>query len=343
MNRPTRLRQLARPVRYAATVGYLVVFVLAYRRWGFPFDRETIMLWIGAAFAVVSIGRDRHWVKGFVRDWIPFAIMLALYDLGYGLVEYIGLPVVVTPQVAIDKAMFGGQVSAVWLQQHIAHTGPVGWWEVGVAIVYASHFVVPFATAGVLWWRSRNRWRQWTTQLLTVSFTAVIVYAIVPTGAPWYAAKKGLISTLDRPVGRGWLKIGLRAAPQLLERGRLFSNQYAAVPSLHAGYSFLFALFVYRAIGRGRWRLIAFLYPLAMAFVLMYGGEHFAIDILAAWALAAGAAPLWAWMRRRTVAIRSRRSRVLTTRETFTESDGLDTSSGLAKVRRQSANTGESV
>ena len=308
MSRSSRPGRTAQLMRCVVALGYLALFVWQYRRSGFPFDRETVLLWIAGAVAVAGIGRGRRQTWRFVRDWIPFAALLLIYDLAYGLVEYLGQPVRVRWLVAFDKFLFGGEVAAVWLQRHITHTGEVAWWELGVAIVYASHFVVPFATAGVLWWRSRERWRQWASELLTVSFVAVLIYAAVPTGAPWYAAKLGLIPELDRPVGRGWLKIGLRAAPDLLERGRLFVNPYAAMPSLHAAYSFLFALFVYRLIGRGRWRMVLFAYPAAMAFSLMFGGEHFAADILAGWVLALLAAPICRRVERFVRRLRARSS-----------------------------------
>lgn len=139
---------------------------------------------------------------------------------------------------------------------------------------------------------------QGVTRLLTLSFAAVIVYAALPTGAPWYAAQHGLISPIDRPVGRGWVTIGLHTAPALLQRGRQFVNPHAALPSLYAGYSFLFALFVFGLLGRGRWRLLVFSYPVAMAFVLIYGGEHFVVDILAGWALAGASSSLCRRVRR---------------------------------------------
>ena len=60
-------------------------------------------------------------------------------------------------------------------------------------------------------------------------------------------------------------------------------NPVAALPSLHAGYSFLIALFVWKTIGAGRARFLLFIYPLAMAFTLLYGGEHYVIDIVAGW------------------------------------------------------------
>ena len=308
----TRAR-VARLGRYALGVGYVAYFVSSYRRRGFPFDRERVMLWIAAALVITSVGRGWRWALRVAVDWVPFAVLLYAYDLTYGFATRFGRPVLVEPLVAADKLLFAGQVPAVWVQQHISHHGGVAWWELAVSIVYASHFVLPFALAGALWWRSRRLWRQWVTRLLTLSFSAVIVYAALPTGAPWYAAQQGLISPIDRPVGRGWVTIGLHAAPALLQRGRQFVNPYAALPSLHAGYSFLFALFVFGLLGRGRWRLLVFAYPVAMAFVLIYGGEHFVADILAGWALAGASSWLCRrvgrWWSARAVATEPRRHR----------------------------------
>jgi membrane-associated phospholipid phosphatase len=45
-------------------------------------------------------------------------------------------------------------------------------------------------------------------------------------------------------------------------------------------------------------------YTLAMAFTLVYGGEHFVIDIVAGWAMALAAYALVAW----AISLSSRRS-----------------------------------
>jgi membrane-associated phospholipid phosphatase len=63
-------------------------------------------------------------------------------------------------------------------------------------------------------------------------------------------------------------------------------NDVAAMPSLHGGYSFLFALFLWSFTKRWRWLLA--LYPLAMGFTLVYSGEHYVVDILMGW--------LYAWL-----------------------------------------------
>jgi membrane-associated phospholipid phosphatase len=67
------------------------------------------------------------------------------------------------------------------------------------------------------------------------------------------------------------------------ENGSLV-NTVAAMPSLHAAYPLMLLLFFWPA---GRLVRIALgLYTLAMAFALVYGGEHFVLDIVAGWAMA---------------------------------------------------------
>ena len=57
------------------------------------------------------------------------------------------------------------------------------------------------------------------------------------------------------------------------------------MPSLHAAYTLLIALFLWRLAPR--WgRVLLALYPLAMAFALVYTAEHYVSDILVGWAYA---------------------------------------------------------
>jgi membrane-associated phospholipid phosphatase len=81
------------------------------------------------------------------------------------------------------------------------------------------------------------------------------------------------------------------------------SNQIAAMPSLHSAFALLAVVFVGSACAGGGGPLLA-AYPLAMTFTLMYGGEHWMIDVLAGWAYVlvtlavVGGAERW-WTRRR--------------------------------------------
>ena len=289
------LSRNARIARVIAVLAYAAWFMRSYRHEGFPFDRERVIGWIAGALLITAIGRPWRRYAQVLVDWLPFGVLLYFYDSSRGLADDLGRPVVVEPLVAIDRWLFFGRVPADAVQHGLLTPGAgVGWWELGISIVYASHFVVPFVFAGVLWWRSRHVWRRWVNRFVMLSVGAVLTYALLPTGPPWYAGELGLMPAVDRPVQRGWAKVSVHAAPAWFARGRDVANAYAAVPSLHAGYSFLLALFVFRLVGRerGPWRWLLFAYPAAMAFTLVYGGEHFVIDILAGWAYALAACAL---------------------------------------------------
>lgn len=279
-----RLRALA-GVRWLVGLGYAALFVQQYRSKGFPFDRERVLLWIAGALLITAIGRGSRRAVQVIADWTPFAALLLAYDYSRGSADNLGLPVQIGALVKVEKFFFFGNLPPELVQRAVVPDAdaPAQWWELAVSIVYASHFVLPFALAGLLWWRSRRYWRAFVNRFLILSFSAVITYCLMPSGPPWLAAERGLIGPIERPVGRGWSVISLHAAPKLLSQGRAALNPVAALPSLHAGYSFLIALFVWKTIGAGRARLLLFAYPLAMAFTLLYGGEHYVIDIAAGW------------------------------------------------------------
>ena len=54
------------------------------------------------------------------------------------------------------------------------------------------------------------------------------------------------------------------------------------MPSLHAAYTLLITLFLWRSAPRWARPLLA-AYPLAMAFALTYTAEHYVFDILLGW------------------------------------------------------------
>jgi membrane-associated phospholipid phosphatase len=278
-----------RPVRIALFIVYAVVFVQQYRAKGFPFDRERIFLWIGAAFAIACLGGPWRRAVRLVVDWVPFLLMFIGYEISRGLAYKASFPVQLKLPVTVEKTLFGGTVPAAWLQRNIAHSGEASWWELGVSVVYATHFVLPFVVPALLWWRSRDRWKAWVLRFTLLTLAALITYTVLPVAPPWMAADAGLIEPLDRPVGRGWSVIGLTAATRLLHLGRIASNPVAAVPSMHAAYSLFIVLFFWKRIGNAVLRWATVLFPLVMGFSLVYGGEHYVIDVLAGWLYAAGA------------------------------------------------------
>ena len=93
--------------------------------------------------------------------------MLVGYDYLRGAAETMGMPTWWSPQLDIDKALFGGTVPTVWLQAHFRYPD-VRWWDVGATLCYVSFFFAPYLLAGMLWLRSRAEFRRWALRFVCV-------------------------------------------------------------------------------------------------------------------------------------------------------------------------------
>jgi membrane-associated phospholipid phosphatase len=89
-----------------------------------------------------------------------------------------------------------------------------------------------------------------------------------------------------------------------VEKGSAFHDETAAVPSLHAGATMLVCLFFWKS-ARPWARALLVLYVLAMAFTLVYSGEHYVFDIVTGWLYAAAVVTGAGFIRRRRAARRA--------------------------------------
>lgn len=313
-----RERRLA-VVRRAAILTWTLVVV--FRTWttGLAFNRELLLLYICTGLIVASIGRRR--VLLVIRDWIPFALILVVYDLSRGAATLIGTPTLWEIQPAADRWLFFGAVPTVWLQEVLKKPDPP-WWEVIISTTYMSFFILPYVVAGVLWLRNRDDWKAFVSRFVSLSFVALVIYAVMPAAPPWAAARctaadiahgpsdpacmfgrpgaapdggllgamqtrqNGAHNFVERISTRGWGNLHLNAARALIDEGQASVNQVAAIPSLHAALTAMVAVFLWRRV-RPVWRPLLAAYALTMAFTLVYSAEHYFVDILLGWALAA--------------------------------------------------------
>ena len=115
-----------------------------------------------------------------------------------------------------------------------------------------------------------------------LSFAGLATYALYPAAPPWMASQAGLMPQVTRIIPLVWHYLGLHSAGSVVEGGYAYANNVAAVPSLHAAFSLLIAITLWPR--KHKWlRPLVALYPLAMAFSLVYGAEHYFSDILLGW------------------------------------------------------------
>ncbi len=283
-------------VRGVLCGAYGGAFILVTWRSGLTFERPILLAWLMGAAIVATLGRPGGGVVPVLRDWLPYGLALTAYDFTRGAADQVGMPLQVRMPIEIDKFLFVGRVPNVEVQRWLGPFGNhVAWWEVPIALTYASHFVVPFVIPAMLWVRNRERFRAWRRRFFTVVGLGLVTYVLLPTVPPWMASKNGEIGPVARVANRGWRRLGVHFADRVFEFGQRTVNVVAALPSLHAAFAGLAAAFFWAQTPRWARPLLA-LYPAMMAFTLIEGGEHYVFDILLAW-LYVAASMLW-WQRR---------------------------------------------
>lgn len=310
-------------VRRCAMAAYVVVLLTTWATAGVSIDRVGVTLWILVGLSVWVIGRGwSTWLR-VIRDWSIFQGLLLLYDYGYGIAgrfhmdgpmptegdtNVLGIPLHVSWPVEADRFLFGGAVPSQWLQERLGEGVP--WWAWFVTLVYCSHFVAAPILAVVLWIRSRDRFFTWVRMMFALAGAGITTYFLYPMAPPWLASEQGFIpgDSIIRQTGEGWNQLGFHLASQVLQDGQNRSNPVAAMPSLHMATAVLMAGFL--MVGMRRWsKALWVLYPVSMAFTLVYSGEHYAVDALAGIAYAGVILGVWRWLRRRRLAREAVRAR----------------------------------
>ncbi len=296
-------RRRWRPTRLQTSIAIWVVFVaLLLARWGLTTNQTQLFVIIGSGLIAAGAGRLHH-IGQVVKDWFPLFVILFVYSELRNLADK-WFTVHVTPQINVDKALFG-VVPTVWLQHELFTPGRLHWWDVLTFSVYLSHFFASLVVAAVLWKFAYPRFRRFVVLFVSLTFAGFVTYALFPAAPPWLASQSHAIPPTARIVDEVWAHIGLHSGASLFSAKSNFANPVAAVPSLHAAYPVLLMLFFWGSAKKWRWLLP--LYPLAMAFSLVYTGEHYVFDILLGWIYAVtiyfvGTWAMNAWSRRRTSA-----------------------------------------
>jgi membrane-associated phospholipid phosphatase len=297
-----------RRVRAIAMAVYAVLLLLWSHLLGIPNDTVQVFVWLWFGTIAWNIEAPWRYHLRFVRDWSIPLVGLIIYFYSRGLTDNLGWPVHYSMPIRFDEFVSrlfggGGTLPTVGLQHTLCgdpclRESDPRWYDVFFTTVYASHFLTGLTIAAVLWVRKREEWLLFMRRYIAINFGALIVYITYPMAPPWMASEDGYIhEVIPRLTGRGWRDLGLGRFDLVLQG---VGNPVAAMPSLHAGITFLVAMYgIWRLRTPLRWLLP--LYPLAMCVTLVYYGEHYVVDVLAGALLAALVmVGCWLWERRRS-------------------------------------------
>ncbi|WP_426571635.1 phosphatase PAP2 family protein [Aquihabitans sp. McL0605] len=177
----------------------------------------------------------------------------------------------------------------LWIEPHLQHwylslpsNGYIRFWNIYYG---TAHFIVTIAVLVIAFRKAPARYRFIRTTLAGTTGLALIGFASFTLMPPRLLGDTsiygaclnkavdchgyGIVDTIDHWGGLWTFGSGGMAA---------ISNQYAAMPSLHIGWSTWCALSMCIVIGRGWKRYLWFLYPASTFFCILVTGNHYWLD-----------------------------------------------------------------
>jgi len=251
--------------RGAAFILILLTLVLA--RTAAPLYVVVLALGI-AVVALLALERNRTGTAPFVAYMAGFVLFAVLR----GAADDTGIGVKGQYVVDLERRLFGGTLPTKWLQDHLYHPGQIGVVAVVCTAVYFSYFVAAHVVALIFWRQNPTEFKRYALAVLLVVYAGLAVSFLVPTAPPWLASEHSNAPTMVRIVAEV-----LGSNPERAGHAAAGENVYAAMPSLHFAVTVLVVLAIWR---RRRLRPAAVLYLAAMGFTLVFGGEHYVVDLV---------------------------------------------------------------
>jgi hypothetical protein len=217
--------------------------------------------------------------RGRLRWWTELPLIAVVYAL------YSGARVLVRGDV--DDAV--GHGSDILHFEQLTHLDPERFFNrlftehaflgVPADFAYASlHYIVTPSILIWLWRRRPTHYRMARTWLMISTLIGLVGFTVVPTAPPrLLTGHHGFIDTMAQYGSYGWWGTDA-SAPRGM--GHL-TNQYAAMPSLHVGWSLWCGIMLFRYGRHWTVRTLGVLYPLTTALVVMGTANHYLMDAAA--------------------------------------------------------------
>ena len=181
-----------------------------------------------------------------------------------------------------DRFLGGGELPNVRLQRALAGLGRRNAIDRFLSWVHWSWFLEPHGALTWILTRHPEHFARSARQMSAVFDLGCAIYMAVPTAPPWWASEEGYT---DAKVRRIMVEVGEeewgKAWPALYDT--LGGNPWAAMPSLHFATSLMAALLLAEA-GPAEGAL-GWTYAGVLGLALVYLGEHYVVDLLAAVAI----------------------------------------------------------
>ncbi|WP_073914783.1 bifunctional glycosyltransferase 87/phosphatase PAP2 family protein [Streptomyces sp. CB00455] len=144
------------------------------------------------------------------------------------------------------------------------------WLEAFFNFYYTSfHFVVPLTILAVLYWRRPGDYRWARASLGLATVLALVGFWLYPLAPPRLMPALGFIDTVHGPQDLANPSYGAMTA---------ISNQYAAMPSLHFGWSLWCGIVIVVLAPKGWQKVLGVLHPLITVCAIVATANHWVLD-----------------------------------------------------------------
>lgn len=248
-------------------LGLAAFFIVAHRVFFTPDQFYAL----GFIFALIT-GQ----ATAFLWDWTPLLLLILSYEYLRGLIPLVNHTVHFNLMWKFDVLIFG-HVPSVVLQRWFFNINHIHWYDYVATVLYLMHYVVPLIVGYFFWESDRKYFKEYVIGIVALSYLTFLTYLVFPAAPPWIASQQGNIPPLQHvtTIVLGHM-FNYVAVPSVY--GWFGANLYAAVPSLHAAFPLLTALFIGKKWPK-LWPILA-IYVLSVWVAVIYLGEHYFFDVL---------------------------------------------------------------
>lgn len=205
---------------------------------------------------------------GFVRDWAPFVVLIAVYENLLPLVGRLRHVLYDEQALAVDLAVFGTSHPGRWLAS-LASPGRTAWF----AFFYLSLFALPVVSGGLAYLAGRRQvFRELLFTFTLTGFVGYVGYLLVPIIGPRYYFRAEYSVALHGALAE--------VAGRVSEMDALRSGQPRnCFPSLHTAWGLIVLIHAHRHFTS---LFFAYLLPVgSLVVATLYLRFHYAIDLIA--------------------------------------------------------------
>jgi len=211
--------------------------------------------------------------KRGLRELFMIAVVYSMYDASRFIVEGHQTTAL---QHAIGVLHLENMMDIAWEQTINAYVSTHEFLAVPADYMYATlHYLVTPIVLVWMWRCHRNAYPRARTTLMLATIIALVGFALMPVAPP--RMLPGFVDTMAQYAGTGWWSTDA-SAPRGVGS---FTNQFAAMPSLHVGWALWCG---WQMVRYGRHlitRIGGVVYPTLITLVVIATGNHYLLDAVA--------------------------------------------------------------